>query len=504
MAVVAGIVLRFWTPSALWLDESISVNIARLPLHQIPGALSHDGAPPLYYVLLHYWMVLFGQGDFAVRAFSGVTSVVTLPVFWMAGRRLGGRTVAWVTFFLALSSPFAINYATTTRMYSLMILLSLVGFLALSAAYEEPTPRRRLAVGAVTATVLYTHYWGIYLVLVAALWLMWRIHRSGRGRSVLRAMVIGALLWLPWAPIFIFQTLHTGTPWTTSANPGDLLTVFADWSGGGPWGGLLMYAMFLLFVIGTFGRTAAPGTRVILTDSEGRVRQAEAGPAVVIELKPRPGMAPMVGIGVGTLIVAVALGALADAAFVARYTAVVLPLFLLVMAAGVAVIPGRTFRNGCVALVVLAGLLTGQTENSAQRTQAVSVAAVLNAQAQPGDLVIYCPDQLGPAVDRLLTVPGVSEITFPRAIGPQRVDWVDYKKTIADTNVSQFAENAITRVSANHTIWLVWRDGYPGLGGDCGYLQSWLNLLRPSPGVTLVHANATVYYEYENLTRYTG
>ena len=142
------------------------------------------------------------------------------------------------------------------------------------------------------------------------------------------------------------------------------------------------------------------------------------GRAIVIELRPRPGMAPLVGVAVGTLVLAVVLGALANAAFVARYTAVVLPLFLLVVAAGVAVLPGRRFRVGCVAVLILAGLLTGLGENGQQRTQAVQVAAVLNVQAQPGDVVVYCPDQLGPAVDRLLRVPGVTEITFPRAIGP--------------------------------------------------------------------------------------
>ncbi|HET6964289.1 MAG TPA: glycosyltransferase family 39 protein [Acidimicrobiales bacterium] len=503
VALVAGVVLRFWAPTPLWLDETISVNIAKLPLGQIPHALSHDGAPPLYYVLLHLWMSLFGRSDFAVRALSGVISVASLPVFWMAGRRLGGRTVAWVTFFLALTSPFAINYATTTRMYSLMILLSLLGFIALSAAYEAPTPRRLVGLAAVTAGLLYTHYWGIYLVLVAALWLLWRIRRDGEGRPAFRAMVLGGALWLPWAPVFVYQTLHTGTPWTSSASPGDLLKVFADWSGGGPWGGLLMYAMFLLFIIGTFGRTAAPGTMVTLDDGEGRTRQVQAGPAVLIELSPRPGMAPMVGIAVATLIVAVSLGAVANAAFVARYTAVVLPLFLLVMSAGVAVIPGRRFRAGCVAVLALAGVLTGQSENAQQRTQAVRVAEVLNAQAQPGDLVVYCPDQLGPAVDRLLRVPGLQQITFPRAIGPERVNWVDYKDVIARTNVSQFTQDALTRVSTNHTVWLVWRDGYPSLGGDCGYIKSWLDLFRQS-GVTLVHANGSKYYEFENLTRYAG
>jgi mannosyltransferase len=490
-AIVAGVVLRFWSPSALWLDETISVNIARLPITRIPGALSHDGSPPLYYVLLHYWMAWFGRSDFAVRALSGVISVGTLPLFWLAGRRLGGRTVAWVTFSLALSSPFAISYATTTRMYSLMILLSLLGYVALSAAWEDPTPRRLLGLTAVTAALLYTHYWGIYLILVAAGWLVWRVHRTGRGRPVLRAMAAGGAVWLPWLPIFAYQTVHTGTPWTTSASPGDLLQVFGDWSGGGPWGGLLMYATFLLFVIGTFGRTAVTGALVTIEDSEGRIRQVRTGPAIVIELKPRPGMGPMVGIGVATLIVAVILGAVADAAFVARYTAVVLPLFLMVMSAGVAVLPGARFRAGCLAVLVVAGLVTAQTENGQDRTQAVQVAAVL------------CPDQLGPAVDRLLHVPGLQEITFPRATAPQRVNWVDYRQVIAQTNVSQFAQDALARSRGSSTLWLVWRDGYPGLGGDCGYLKNWLNFPGQN-GVTLVHANGSVYYEFENLTRYAG
>ena len=503
VAVVVGVYLRFWTPSALWLDETISVDIARLPLSKIPAALSHDGAPPLYYVLLHFWMRLFGQGDGAVRALSGLTSVVTLPVFWLAGRRIGGRPVAWVAFFLALSSPFAINYATTTRMYSLMVLLSVLGFLALSAVMENPTRGRRVALGAVTAALLYTHYWAIYLVLVTGLWLLWRVLARGDGGPALRAMIVGGLLWLPWVPVFFFQTLHTGTPWTSAASPGDLLTVFGDWSGGGPWGGLLMFATFLLFVLGTFGRTAAPGAMVTIDDGRGGTRQVEAGPAVLIELSPRPGMGPMVGVAVATLVTAVVLGAIANAAFVARYTAVVLPLFLLVMASGLAVVPGRRFRAGCLSVLVLAGLLTGRSENSQQRTQAVQVAAVLNSQASPGDLVIYCPDQLGPAVNRLLRVPGVQQITFPRAIGPARVNWVDYKKTIASTNVSQFTENALQRVGPNHTVWLVWRDGYPSLGGNCGYIKSWLDLLRQS-GVTLIGANGWQYYEFENLTRYAG
>jgi hypothetical protein len=212
-------------------------------------------------------------------------------------------------------------------------------------------------------------------------------------------------------------------------------------------------------------------------------------------------MVPLVVVAAGTLVLAVLLGVVANSAFVARYTAVVLPLFLLVVATGVAVLPGRRFRLACMSVLVLAGLLTGIGQNSQQRTQAGQIAAVLNVQAQPGDVVAYCPDQLGPAVDRLLRVPGVTQIAFPRASGPQRIDWVDYVKVIAATDVDTFARSAIARVSSGHTFWLVWRDGYPGLRGDCGFLKSWLDLLRP-PGTTLVYQHGNSNYESENLVRY--
>ena len=80
LVIAAGLILRFWTRSGLWLDEALTVDIARLPLHEIPNALKHDGAPPLYYYLLHFWIVLFGQSNVAVRSLSGVIAVVTLPV----------------------------------------------------------------------------------------------------------------------------------------------------------------------------------------------------------------------------------------------------------------------------------------------------------------------------------------------------------------------------------------------------------------------------------------
>src|SRR5579884_4254337 len=91
LLLAAAVVLRFWVRSDMWLDEAQTASIAGRPLTQIPAALRHDGAPPLYYFILHVWMRAFGTSDLAVRSLAGVFGTISLPLAWMAGRRLGAR-----------------------------------------------------------------------------------------------------------------------------------------------------------------------------------------------------------------------------------------------------------------------------------------------------------------------------------------------------------------------------------------------------------------------------
>ena len=101
VAVLAAIVIRFAARSPLWLDETITVNIARLPLADIPGALRQDGAPPLTYVLLHYWIQLFGSSTTAVR-------VPSMPEAFIASQTAprGGMTLQYASNI----EPFAVRH----------------------------------------------------------------------------------------------------------------------------------------------------------------------------------------------------------------------------------------------------------------------------------------------------------------------------------------------------------------------------------------------------------
>src|SRR5687768_8814674 len=161
--IVAGVALRLHSGSALWLDEALTVNIARTPLRDLPDALRHDGSPPLYYALLHLWMRLFGDSDVAVRSLSTVFSVATLPVAWFAGLRVGrDRRAAWYAVALLAASPFAIRYATEARMYSLVVLLTVLGVLAVDRALTQPTLARLVPLAVLGGALMLTHYWAAF------------------------------------------------------------------------------------------------------------------------------------------------------------------------------------------------------------------------------------------------------------------------------------------------------------------------------------------------------
>ena len=106
-AVAAGVVLQLFSASDLWRDEVLSVNIARLPLGDLGEALRHDGSPPLYYLVLHGWMEVVGEGDRAVRALSALFAIGSLPLLWVIGSQIGGRRsmVAKAAIVLAATSP---------------------------------------------------------------------------------------------------------------------------------------------------------------------------------------------------------------------------------------------------------------------------------------------------------------------------------------------------------------------------------------------------------------
>ncbi|MFL5841147.1 MAG: glycosyltransferase family 39 protein [Thermoleophilaceae bacterium] len=227
LAVVAGLGLVAWSiyvrtrafNMAYWIDEGLSIGIARHAFVDIPGVLRQDGSPPLYYMLLHFWTSIFGTDEPATHAFSLVISTLTIPAGLWAGWSLFDRRAGITTAILCAGNPFLTAYAQETRMYSLVVLWSL---LCTACFLHVFVYRRRKYIpwfALTLAALLYTHMWSAFFVLgagVSALWivLLRRDDRSALLRDALLGFGGAFLLYLPWLPTALYQVKHTGAPWS--------------------------------------------------------------------------------------------------------------------------------------------------------------------------------------------------------------------------------------------------------------------------------------------------
>jgi mannosyltransferase len=492
VVLVAAVVLRFVASSHLWLDEALSVNIAKLPLSDLPAALKRDGAPPVYYVLLHFWMQVFGEGDTSVRALSGVVSIATFPALYFAGRRLGGRFAGWAAVLVFATAPFTFRYSTETRMYALVMFLVAWGYLAVVRALERPSLGRCALVTLFVAVLLYTHNWSYYLLATLGIVLLlraWKGDTADDRRSawrVIAALVVGGLCYVPWLPVVKYQLAHTGTPWGDPRLP---------WSG---------FAAF----VGQFSGIAKPPhgeafgyvLLVVLLPLLALFGAAVDARHVDLDLRTRPVVRWELVVGVGSIALGLVLSWASGTAFDGRYASVGAPLLLLGMAMGVMVFGGPRVRVGVLAVLIAFGLVGGVRNARDQRTQAGEVVSVIAAEAERGDVVVYCPDQLGPSVHRLLGDDrGLDEMTFPALSGPKRVNWVDYRKRIDATDTNVVARRILERADGAR-IWYVVSPGYRSVENRCEELGLALGAVRG--GVERIHANGDKYFEYLGLVEY--
>lgn len=438
----------------LWLDETITVNIARLPLtglgpDSLYGGLRQDGAPPLYYLLLRAWTEVFGTGTVAVRMLSVALTGVALLLAGRVGARLSGRAGARAAVAVLAALPWTMRFGSETRMYELVVVLVLAGVLALLAVVRSGSRGATAALALTSAALLYTHYWALFLLAstgAAALLALRRERLRGPALRVLLALVGAGVLFAPWLPTFAFQAGHTGAPWAYPVTLFEVLRTPRYWGAGGSAPRTLLGALLVLLIVLAVRR------------------RRDARPAAIVTVL--------------TLLLAFTSVYVGGGAYTDRYTAIVVPLVALLAAGGALQLPGR-LPMMALALALVVGVVTGVPMAGASRTPAASIAAHYRAAAGPGDLLAYCPDQLGPAVARLLG-PDVPQVVYPTLGPPQRVDWVDYAARQRADDPATIAR-ALSARAGDRPLFVLTENGYRTFGSQCSRLLRSLAGERGSP-----------------------
>lgn len=198
---------------SLWRDEAFSILVAERPIPTFIGKLNFE--PPVYYVLLHFWMKLFGNSEIAARSLSllGFTLATIVVIYW--SEEVFKKH--WLSLFLPIFfflNPMLLYYAFEVRAYGWVM------FFATLSLFAYSTKRwKLLAIANILA--FYTHSYAIFLPLIEGLHFLFS---EGRKRNFwnirhlithafMKAQTITFLAIAPWMVIIINEMRKLQSSW---------------------------------------------------------------------------------------------------------------------------------------------------------------------------------------------------------------------------------------------------------------------------------------------------
>lgn len=168
------------------------------PARIIRAVLLSDTNPPLYYLLVYAWTLIFGTSDIVLRLFSIVCSLACLPLLVGVARGTGGKGAVFASCVLFAFSPLSIYYSTEGRMYSLLWLC------VLATAWTSLVLQQRGGGSATyvlwtvaSAAGFLTHYFFIFPWMAMVVFLVMRPGKFERQRLLACIFVVGLAI-LPW------------------------------------------------------------------------------------------------------------------------------------------------------------------------------------------------------------------------------------------------------------------------------------------------------------------
>jgi len=426
--------LLFWDIGLLsaWTDELFTLDVAHLPLPAIIARLAVDIHPPLYYFQLHLVQLLTGGPSIelyrSLSAFWGLALTVLLDLLWLRQWRSSHR---WLAVSLIAFSPCILLYARMARSYTMQAALALVAVWAARRWLKQPGAPWRGAWPAVVAftALLYTHYVpGLALLCGFALM---ALRRAGWKKSTAFAASV-LLLYLPWIGVLVYALSR----WRAAP----------DFSS--------RYLLTGNFVLEQFLKIGFGWTSLSIGESFPAISLILPAPLLLLLVFAMRRMGVLHSTAGGAVAVAAALGYLAVSRWVSYpFTPPrllwLLPFIVIAWTAGFDALRPAAARWMFFSTLMVSHLLSignyferRDYLNPGYSAPLGEIAASINAQAGPGDLVLFdAYNTDGLAIGRLLNA---------------GVNWM----VVSEHNAGQARE----RAGAARNIWFVRnaRDISPG------------------------------------------
>lgn len=252
LIILLGAVLRLYNlgGESIWIDEAVTSQVAELNVSELIGWMisNNDNNPPLYYMLMHFWVSLFGHSEFSLRFPSAIVGTGSIFMIYAGGKLVLNRATALLASLILSVSVFHIEYSQEARSYSLMAFLTLCSFYFFLKTLSGSKTLYIIGYVIASALLMYSHFYGVFILVVQNIFCFTRYFVSRDVFSLslskwIALQVITGLLFVPGFLIWYKNTLAIQRGfWLSEPTVVDIARYFYHFSGRD-------YVLFFLFSI---------------------------------------------------------------------------------------------------------------------------------------------------------------------------------------------------------------------------------------------------------------
>jgi hypothetical protein len=247
--VALGLRLIALESRSIAYDDAFSFFLSRQSLSQIIIGTAADTMPPLYYFILHYWMLISTHVWF-LRLLSVILNLGTIGLFFACVNEIAGEKAAFWASLMAAMSPLQIYHAQDIRMYALVQFVQ-IGYFYCFLRTQREKAKMNWWIGLVLfgTAAFYSHNLAPFALLVPDIWLLWK-RKLKPLFHLITAQVVMVVLALPWliqlpGQIHKIQTAF----WTPRPGIVEVLQVLLQWSVNLPLSGIWLVVAAICAVV---------------------------------------------------------------------------------------------------------------------------------------------------------------------------------------------------------------------------------------------------------------
>ncbi|OGO29717.1 MAG: hypothetical protein A2Z16_08560 [Chloroflexi bacterium RBG_16_54_18] len=229
--LILALILRLpYLGQSIWYDELWSTFIRLENWIRLGNNALYDPHPPLYSILMFFWIRIFGDGEISIRFPPLVFGLMSIGLIYLLGKRYSDTRISLFAAFLLATSLVHISYSREARPYSIVFFSILLSIYSFYKIVEDGSRRKWYIIYIVSCSVaIFSNYYAGIFVFILTIICIFRYGLQGNKAIIIVNSVLMLLIGIYLGVKYLFGMIVSFNTYLRPFSIAELYNLLFNW-----------------------------------------------------------------------------------------------------------------------------------------------------------------------------------------------------------------------------------------------------------------------------------